>query len=139
MNALTKNHEDELVELHEQRELKKRISLSTRDRIGGPKVRVDGPAGLFTARQSESAVVQVRLGHPDRASVTAELRKQAVEQQSCHYSGLIEADHMQADKRTMGTLVNLQNGTEMCDAYPSLPHPPRGGIAGACAWGPCLD
>ena len=34
MNALTKNHEDELVELHKQRELKKRIPSSTRERIG---------------------------------------------------------------------------------------------------------
>ena len=35
VNALTKNREDELVELHAQRELKKHIPLSTRDRIGG--------------------------------------------------------------------------------------------------------
>ena len=34
VNALTKNREDELVELHEQRELKKHISSSTRNRIG---------------------------------------------------------------------------------------------------------
>ena len=36
MNALTKNLEDLLVELHEQRELKtrKRIPSSTRNRIG---------------------------------------------------------------------------------------------------------
>ena len=35
VNALTKYREDELVELHEQRELRKRIPSSTRDRIGG--------------------------------------------------------------------------------------------------------
>ena len=35
VNALTKNHDDELVELQEQLELKKRIPWSTRDRIGG--------------------------------------------------------------------------------------------------------
>ena len=36
VNALTKYHEDELVELHEKGGgLKKRIPSSTRDRIGG--------------------------------------------------------------------------------------------------------
>ena len=35
MNALTKNHEDELVQLHEQWELKKRIPSFTWDWIGG--------------------------------------------------------------------------------------------------------
>ena len=35
VNTLTKYREDELVELHEQRELRKRIPSSTRDRIGG--------------------------------------------------------------------------------------------------------
>ena len=34
VNALTKNHEDKLVELHEQLELKKSLPSSTRDRIG---------------------------------------------------------------------------------------------------------
>ena len=34
VHALTKYREDELVELHEQRELRKRITSSTRDRIG---------------------------------------------------------------------------------------------------------
>ena len=35
VNALTKNHEDELVQLHEQWELKKRIPSFTWDWIGG--------------------------------------------------------------------------------------------------------
>ena len=73
VNALTKYREDELVELHEQRELRKRIPSSTRDRIGGlidaayDRMQEDNQdSGELTEQDGASLRLIVVVAYPSR-------------------------------------------------------------------------